>query len=214
VTHAGKTTAGPESGARMVRSAALGVACFGLIAAAIGCGGGNDSSSVTTTSAPQTGRSANGETTLPEDADDEYESVEDEIIARYRAFWEARFEANMPPDPDDPALREYATGAQLEHVIAETQANQDEGVEFRRPDDPADFQRVRVVSVEGDHAVVQECVVSDGLVVRRESGEIVDDSVVTYSVRGEMERIDSEWRLAAATAVQRWEGIAGCALAD
>lgn len=48
-------------------------------------------------------------------------SLEDEIIARYVGFWDARFAANTGvPNPDDPALREFATGEQLETVISET----------------------------------------------------------------------------------------------
>jgi len=86
-------------------------------------------------------------------------------------------------------------------------------VEFRRADEPADFREVSVISVDGDRAVVQECVVNDNLVVRTGTGEVVDGSVATYNVRGDMQRVDGEWRLAAANQVQRWEGVAGCALA-
>jgi hypothetical protein len=152
-------------------------------------------------------------TTATTATDEEFDSVEDEIVARYEGYWDARFAANRPPNPDDAALREYATGEQLDHVIAETQDNLEAGVEFRRAGDPADFREVSVVSVDGDRAVVQECVVNDNLVVRIGTGEVVDGSVATYNVRGDMQRVDGEWRLAAANQVQRWEGVAGCALA-
>jgi hypothetical protein len=152
-------------------------------------------------------------TTATTAAEEEFDSVEDEIVARYEGYWDARFAANSPPNPDDAALREYATGGQLDHVIAETQDNLDAGVEFRRADEPADFREVSVVSVDGDSAVVQECVVNDNLVVSIDTGAVVDDGVATYNVRGDMQRVDGEWRLAAANQVQRWEGVAGCALA-
>lgn len=145
---------------------------------------------------------------------EEFDSVEEEIVARYEGYWDARFEANSPPNPDDAALREYATGEQLDHVIEETQANLNAGVEFRRAGDPVGFQEVRVVSVDGDAAVVQECVVNDNVIVRSATGAVVDDAVATYNVRGDMVRVDGEWRLAMARRVQRWEGVAGCALAD
>ena len=44
--------------------------------------------------------------------------------------------------------------------------------------------------------------------------EVVDGSVATYNVRGDMQRVDGKWRLATANEVQRWEGVAGCALAE
>jgi hypothetical protein len=170
----------------------------------------SDDSDTTTTQASTTTTTATA-TTEPAE---EFDSVEDEIIARYRGYWDARFAANSPPNPDDPALREYATGDQLGHVIDEAEAHRADGVELRRPDSPVDFQTVSVVSVDGDAAVVQECVVNDTVIVRSDSGAVVDDAVATYNVRGDMQRVDGEWRLAAANQLQRWEGVAGCALAD
>lgn len=198
--------------------------CLGLALAASSCSGDDDGdspSSTTSTESEERSTTVEDETTTEaepttttETVGEEPASVEDEIVARYKAFWEARFEANSPPNPDDPALREYATGAQLDNVIAETQANLDAGVELRRREDRADIQRVEVVSMSGDEAVVQECFVDDGLVVRRNDGEVLHDDIVTYNVRGEMQRFDGEWRLASATVVQQWEGIAGCASAS
>lgn len=142
-------------------------------------------------------------------------SLEDEIIARYVGYWDARFAANSgTPNPNDPALRQYATGAQLDAVLAETQTNLDQGLAFRRAANPADIQRVTVVEVNGDRAVVQECVVSDGVIVQRDSGEIVNDEVTTHNVRGEMQRVEGVWRVSSAQLVQRWEGVAGCARAS
>jgi hypothetical protein len=141
-------------------------------------------------------------------------TVEEEIVARYKAFWEARFAANSPPDPDDPALRKYGTGEALDQIVAEAQANEDAGVEFRPNDDPVGIQRIDVINVEGDRATVQECVVDDGLVVRQSDGSVVNDVVATHNKEGQMRRVDGEWRLASLRVVQRWEGVAGCALAD
>lgn len=143
------------------------------------------------------------------------QSVEEEIVARYVGYWNARFAANSgTPNPDDPALREFATGAQLDAVIAETQSNLDQGLAFRPAANPAGIQRVNVVEVEGDHAVVQECVVTDGVIYRRHTGEIIDDNVYTQNVRGELTRVDGVWRVSAARLVQQWDGVAGCALAS
>lgn len=75
------------------------------------------------------------------------------------------------------------------------------------------MQRVEVVEIDRDHAVVQECVVSDGVIIRRDTGEVVNDEVATHNVRGELLRVDGAWRVSAAELIQRWEGVAGCALA-
>lgn len=139
----------------------------------------------------------------------------DEVIARYIGYWDARRAANDgTPDPLDPGLTEFATGPQLEAVISETRANLERGVAFRPAATPAGIQRVTVIELSGDRAVVQECVVSDGVVVRRDTGEVVDDSVATHNVRGTLVRIDGVWKVSSAEIVQRWEGVAGCALAS
>jgi hypothetical protein len=139
--------------------------------------------------------------------------VEDDIVARYEAFWEARFAANSPPNPDDLALQEYATGEALVQVVAEAEANRTAGVEFRRRDDPSGFQRVEVLEVSGDTAVVQECVVDDALLIRTADGAVLNDAIGSHNMRGEMRRVDGEWRLARSDVVQRWDGEAGCVLA-
>ena len=137
---------------------------------------------------------------------------EQEIIDRYLGYWAARFTANSgTPNPDDPALREFATGRQLEAVITETRGNLENGFSLRHRDDRNGFQQVTVLSVEGDNAVVQECFVDDDLIVRRDTGEVVNDTIATHNVRGEMSRVDGAWRVSEARLIQRWEGVAGCA---
>ena len=225
----------PESSSRPVvrhRSRAV-AAAVALTVLAVGCaddgtagpadGGGE--------ARPATSRGASTTTTSPADPTTEpgstqpgppssspppaAESEEDEIVARYVAYWAARFRANSgTPNPDDPALREYATGRQLEAVITETRSNLDRGLAFRPANDPVGFQRVEVVGIEGGHAVVQECVVTDGVIFDRTTGEIVDDGVSTQNVRGELDRVDGVWRVSAARLVQQWEGVAACALAS
>lgn len=206
----GDSTARRRNRARRAGSLTWGMVAAAMVLAAGACSGGDDAGareSSSATSARNDGRESD------RDSAEAAGSVEEEIAARYKGYWEARFAANSPPDPDDPALREYATGEQLAHVVRETQENLDDGLAFRRAEAPADFQRVEVIELSGDAAVVQECVVSDAVVYHRDTGEVVDDSVSTYNVRGDMRLVDGEWRLARATAVQRWDGVAGCALA-
>jgi hypothetical protein len=142
-------------------------------------------------------------------------AVEADVIRRYLAFWEARHSANTGiPDPASPALVESATGEQLGVVTRETQRNLDQGLTFQERSGPAAIQRVRVVEVDGDRAQVQECVVDDELLVDRNTGAVVDDSIETHSVVGALERVGGEWRVSSVRLVQQWEGVAGCALAS
>jgi len=174
------------------------------------CGGGSGSaqpgSTVPTTTSASTAATAPSTTAADSQA---------EVVARYQAYWQARFEANQaPPDPDDPALAEYATGQQLEQVRAETRDNLEKGLALRRSEDPAGPGRVKVVSLDGDEVTLQECVVDDDVVYRYGTGEIVNDAVATYNVEGTMLRVDGSWKLASARQLQRWEGVAGCALSE
>lgn len=141
--------------------------------------------------------------------------VESEITERYKRFWQARFEANqVPPNPDLPALRDLATGEQLDKVVAETRRNAQDGLALRRPEPSVARSSVKIVKVDGGTATLQECVVDDGVVYRVTTGEVVDAKVATHNVEATMKRIDGAWRLAAARLVQRWEGVAGCAVSE
>jgi hypothetical protein len=140
------------------------------------------------------------------------DSVEDEIIARYIGFWDARFAANTgTPNPDDPALGEFATGEQLETVIEETRQRRDDGLSLRTAEPSRTDHTVAVVSSTADRAELQDCFVNDGVVYRVATGEVVDDSVVTRNVAAVMVLVEGVWKLERATVIQEWEGIAGCA---
>lgn len=211
----------PIAGRRRSRGRLIALA-LALSLLAVACSDDDTTASSTTTdpdrSSSSTTSTTTSSTTTTEPATTSATSApgaqttEEEIVAAYIGYWNARFEANSgTPNPNDPALREFATGAQLDAVIAETQANLDQGLAFRRADNPANVQRVEVVDVDGDQAVVQECVVSDGVIIRRDTGEVVNDEVATHNVRGELTRVDGVWRVSAAQLVQRWDGVAGCA---
>ena len=211
---------------RHTRGGLIALAAF-LSVAALGCSG-DDGATPSTSTTAATGSSTTTEATAPTTTSESTtnttaatsgstppaQSAEQEIVARYIGYWNARLAANSgTPDPEAPALRDFATGAQLDAVIAETRTNLEQGLALRPADDPADFQQVEVIEVDGDRAVVQECVVDDQVVIRRDSGEVVNDAVATHNVRGELQKIDGVWRVSEARLVQRWEGVAGCASA-
>lgn len=220
------TVASHDNPSTLVRRLAAAFGCVALSLVVVACNGDDDDAAPTTERADSTTSTSTRRTTSSTTSSTAPSTsapstsgtgganeAEQEVIDRYVAYWDARTAANTGvPNPSDPALAEFATGEQLQAVVAETQSNLDEGLAFRSAEQPANFREVRVVSIEGDVAVVQECVVDDGLVIRRDTGEVVNDSVTTQSVRGEMRRVDGAWRVAAATVIQFWEGVSGCAV--
>ncbi|MBK6856893.1 MAG: hypothetical protein IPG97_10195 [Microthrixaceae bacterium] len=208
------------------RRAVISALCVALVLALAGCSDDDsDTAASSTTAADRTSTTASTSSTSRDTTTTTTEATpvttapgttaEQEVIDRYVGYWNARFNANAGvPNPDDPALRDFATGRQLDAVVAETQSNLDAGVAFERATEPHNIQRVTVVEIDGDRAVVQECVVDDGLVVSRDTGEVVDDSVSTHNVQAEMLRVDGVWKVSEARLLQQFEGVAGCALAS
>ena len=207
------------------RTALVSLVVAALAFLVVGCGDDDEPAASTTTASVATSTSTSSTTTVPGSdsttttADETPTTTapgttpEQEVIDRYVGYWNARLEANSgTPDPSHPALADFATGAQLDAVVAETQSNLDDGLAFRRAEDPHGFQKVTVIEIEGDRATVQECVVSDEVIYRRDTGEIVNDAVATHNVRGEMQRVDGVWKLAEARLLQSFEGVAACAL--
>lgn len=208
------------------RRAVISALCVALVLALAGCSDDDsDTAASSTTAADRTSTTASTSSTSRDTTTTTTEATpvttapgttaEQEVIDRYVGYWNARFNANAGvPNPDDPALRDFATGRQLDAVVAETQSNLDSGVAFERAAEPHNIQRITVVEIDGDRAVVQECVVDDGLVVSRDTGEVVDDSVSTHNVQAEMLRVDGVWKVSEARLLQQFEGVAGCALAS
>lgn len=207
------------------RAVLAALATAALIAALTGCSDDEPTAATTTTSSATPSTESTSSTitagptsptttsTTPTPTTAPGTTPEQEVIDRYIGYWNARFEANAgTPDPEHPALAQFATGAQLDAVVEETQSNLDDGLAIRQADDPHDFQEVTVVELEGDRAVVQECVVSDEVIYRRDSGEVVNDVVATHNVRGELQRVDGVWKVSSARLLQRFEGVAACAL--
>lgn len=196
---------------------ALAAAVVVIGATVAGCSSGDDvipdSSRASTTTAA---RAATTTSTLKDaPTTTSGEDPKAQITAAYLAFWEARFKANEDPvNPDDPTLRQFATGSQLENVVAETSKRKADGLAFRKAAQSAGRRDVTVVEISGEVATVQECSVNDGVVYRVATAEVVDGTVVTHSVDGSMRLVDGQWKVESTRLIQKWEGIGGCALSE
>lgn len=196
--------ASPSSTGRVERAARTTTTTAGSETAS---GSSPSTTSVAPTSAPDI---AGGH---PVELDSEVDPAKQEVIAAYARYWAVRLRANADtPNPDDPAFASVATGEQLATVIAETTRFRDQGVHMVPRSGAANLWSVRVVSLDGDAATVQECVVDDVMLVDRSTGSTVDDRIATHSVRGDLVKVDGAWKVSRAVLLQRWEGVAGCAV--
>jgi hypothetical protein len=206
----------PHRTRRQGRAAACLLAVGALLLAA--CSDDDDALGTTTTSTTSSTTTSTSEpttTTTSNNTGGPADDEEAEILDRYLAFWEARFEANTEPvNPDDERLAELATGAQLDNVRNETRQRAEAGLALRRPEDSITERRPRVVEINGDEATIQDCAINDGIIYRVATGEVIDDSVATRSVVATMRLFDGRWRLESAREIQKWQGVAGCALAS
>lgn len=200
-------------GAGTISRAATAVATLCVITLLVtSCESDGDSEIATPARTTSTSASASTESTTSTTAASSSDPDAD-VIASYAAFWSARAEANNPPNPDSAALRRTATGEQLATATAEAKKNLADGLAIRPGTQPP-RARVKVTTRTEDTATVQECVVDDATVVRASTGEVVDDRVATHSVDGTLVKVDGVWKVSAVRLVQRWEGVAGCALAE
>lgn len=192
-----------------------------VVLAAAACSGDGESSSPdsstssTSTSSTSTTTSDPTSTTATTDTTSPIGDEEAVILERYLEFWDVRFEANSDPvDPADPRFADLATDAQLSNVLEETQRRADQGLALRNPTDSVTERRPVVVSVDGSEATIQDCSINDTIVYRVSDGEVIDDSTVTRSVSATMRKVDGVWKLSSTSEIQKWEGVAGCALSD
>lgn len=206
--------------------------CAMLAALAIvivsGCTGGNDQNampapspepSVTTGStlrepSPEVDHATEDSSAADENrsATDRADAAEEAVLNAYQGYWDAIIEANSPPDPTHPALKRYATGEAYESVFEAAQTNRVANRALRLPEDARYEHRAEVVSIEGDTATVRDCSIDDLLVVNTETGEVVNDEVVTRLSTGTLVRENGTWKVADSEVERTWEGVAGCAV--
>jgi len=138
---------------------------------------------------------------------------EREVLAAYQGYFDAILAANNPPDQFHPALGQYATGEAFKSVFEAAQANRLAGRALRLPENSKTEHRTKVVSIEDGKATVQDCSIDDGLVVKLDSGEVLNDTVKTRLVTSTLVQENGTWKVSTSRVEESWEGVAGCAVA-
>jgi hypothetical protein len=167
-----------------------------------------ESSSTSTTSA-----TVDSSTTGTSAASSEDWSLEQqEVIDGYLAARDAFSASLESPDPADPAL----AATHVDPMLAEVRNTNAEWLGFgqagRFPDGSVAFVEPLSVEVDGDTATIETCGVDDSIVYDTTTGEVLDDDVVTVQATSTLVRDGGIWKLSTRSEVQRWEGVAGCAL--
>jgi hypothetical protein len=166
----------------MPRSALAAVALFVGAAWAFGaCGSGNSgASSSTTTTKPSA-------TTTT--------SVDQKVLADLRGYRDAYNRAVGAPNPQDPSLRQYMTGVQLQQfqIFVRQLADSSRGIKGSATDAP------RIVSVQGTTAVVDDCLTGSGRFYDTRTGQDTGPAPAAGGVQITMQLEDGTWKVASAT---------------
>ncbi len=115
-----------------------------------------------------------------------------EVLAAYRAFWDAYLAAADPMDPEHPALAQHATGKQLETLQKAFLASRAGGEVIRGTLDLAP----RVLSVTGDRAAVRDCYLDNSGVYDAATGSRKDTASGTrHLVTASLVREGGVWKV-------------------
>lgn len=179
-----RRASGPRR-ARGIRVLATSIA--GVVLAAVACSSSDDDGSAATSTTASSSTTATS-TTAP--------SVDEAVLASYRAFWDAYLAAADPMDPEHPLLAERATGRQLETLQKAFLALKAGGEVIRGTLDLAP----RVVSVLGNTATVRDCYLDNTGVYDAATGVRKDTSSgVRHLATASLELIDGTWKVSTLT---------------
>jgi hypothetical protein len=186
-----------------------------LVGAAIllgACSGDDDASSVTVPDDEVT--TSTSTTTASTSTSDPDADVKKAIEQAYYAQFEAFVTILSRLDPSDPLIDEHYAGRQKEQTLDAIAKNLADGTALRAPDDPSRLQAA-VLSVDvaddGTTARLVACVVDGILVVRRNSGEVVNDAIVTLRIQHDFVLDSGHWKVTETERLERKEGIHECA---
>lgn len=170
------------------------------------CGGDDAGSSDRTSSSTSQATSSSSTSTERPDP------VEAAVLEAYDAYWAMFLRVSDPPNPADPEIPQRATGNRLVALIEALQRNAQEQTVIRLPEMALYEHNPEVVTLEADRAEIRDCSIDDGLLIRSTTGEVLNDVVATHLIESILRLEWGAWKVAESNIVERWEGVAGCAL--
>jgi hypothetical protein len=155
-----------------------------------------------TTQAPVPGTTA---TTVPDDGRTEDEREVAEAVA---SFWRA-FIGYVDPDSEAPPLERVAIDPALSKTRTYLDGVRGKGQYARRPS-PGDLElHIGEILIEGDEAVLSDCIVDD-IVVYDADGTVVSDAVMAERFRTVLRRTSSGWMVAEHDPLRSSEQLSEC----
>lgn len=138
----------------------------------------------------------------------EQQAVLDDFMAA-RAAFSASLES---PDPDDPTLAATHVDPMLTEVKNINAQWLGFGQAGRFPEGSISRTDPLSIDIVGDQATVETCGVDDSVVYDVATGNVINDDIVTVRASSTLERDGDHWKLATRSELERWEGVAGCAI--
>lgn len=178
-----------------------------LLLAACGSDDGDDASPDTTdpvtetTEAPTT--TGPTTTTGPRSPEEEVEE----------AYWKAERVLDdllQDPDPDDPRLAETRADPILGHIAANLQDLKDENLAVRLAGGEPPPRQVVSIEVSGDQATITVCQIDNTIAVDTNTGEVVDDGVLSALISVSMIHADGGWKISDTASTAEWSDGQGC----
>jgi hypothetical protein len=133
------------------------------------------------------------------------------VLAAVDGFVGSTVAVNDPPDPTHPDLARYRTGVVLANAVATVRGNQRLGIAYRSAQGTRAAHQATVVELTAKAAVVRNCVVDDTQQVSMADGHVLNDATATKLFETKLELVDSSWKVAENSLLERWEGVGGCA---
>lgn len=189
---------------RLTRTVALALAAVVLTVSACTDDDDDPASATTTTLQPSPSTTA-PPTTPPEDL-----TEEEEVEAAYLAIMDRYYERLEAPNPDDQSIEDGHVGESLRQVIDRNRQRQSQGQRDIPGPNGRPQPEIESITVNEAEAIILNCLIEDIQVVSAESGEIVDDGVLSFEVRSVLRFSDGVWKLADQVATGQWSDGRGC----
>jgi hypothetical protein len=157
----------------------------GLTAGLLACGGGDDEETSSTTTTED-----DGSATEEDEATTTTLAPEEEVWNTWTAGLLA---AGNAVDPNDPVIAQYTTGQAFENYV-QTKADNQAG--RRRVESTIEHNR-KTVTVTGDSATVEDCVVDTSNAYSTDTGQVLrSPEANSADVDATLQRVDGVWKIA------------------
>jgi hypothetical protein len=175
-----------------------------VVVGGVACGGDDNEEEPTGSTASDT---AAPPTTLDEETRKE-EAATKALLDYYDAYQQATAE---PVNPEHSALQALVTGEHRLVVTRNLEERHAKGEAVRLPPSTRNSHDIRSAELQPDGSVeIVDCQVDDSIVYEVETGEVVDDDVVTKLVVGSMAFEGGAWKLAFSEVSETWPGVGVC----